>query len=239
MSSIIHFTKEYNVLRSILTDCSFTLKYCREVFYLADKISSNAVHPMVCFSEQIIKNIDKKNITYGKFGIGLSKEWSEKAKVHPVLYLDRNSHVANALSLLLKARRKNADVELAPDVRLSIMTIKCFTKNSIGYNSYFKMENFDFKSEKEWRYVPTKTDIDNNLISRNKKQYDRNPKLYNDKIRKFPLKFSTNDIEYLFVETEEQRREISKEFGINMNIIKISKWTTQLKKAKAPRGNGL
>ncbi|WP_461787844.1 abortive infection system antitoxin AbiGi family protein [Pedobacter sp.] len=237
MSSIIHFTKEYNVLKSILTDCSFKLKYCREVFYLADKVSSSAVHPMVSFSEQIIKNIDKKNITYGKFGIGLSKKWAEKAKVHPVLYLDRNSHVANALSLLLKARRKNAEVELAANVKLSIMTIKCFTKNSIGYNSYFRMKNFDFKIEKEWRYVPTKADIGNNLISRNKKQYDEKPKFYNDKIEKFPLEFSLNDIECLFVETEDQRKEISNEFKISTKIIKISKWTTELKKAKATRNN--
>jgi hypothetical protein len=155
MGSVIHFTEKFNTLKSILSEYSFRLYYCREVFYLGDEISSSAVHPMVSFSEQVVRNINSKNITYGKFGIGLRKEWIEKKKLHPVLYLDRNSHVAKALSDLLKARRKKAEIELAAHVRLSIMAIKCFTKNAVGFNSYFKMDNFNFRAEKEWRYVPT------------------------------------------------------------------------------------
>lgn len=233
MNTIIHFTKEFNTLKSILEESSFRLKYCSEVFYLADKISSKAVHPMVCFSEQKVRTINKRNITYGSFGIGLKKSWVDKKKLHPVLYLDRNSHVANALSKLLKARRKNAEIELAPVVRLSIITIKCFTKNAIGYNSYFKMADFDFKAEKEWRFVPTKAEIGNKLISRTQKYHDKNPNKYNDQLRQFPLHFSKNDIECLFVRTEKQREELTTEFGIDKNIIKISTWSTELKKAKA------
>jgi hypothetical protein len=96
----------------------------------------------------------------------------------------------NALSSLLKARRKNAKTELAPHVRLSIMTIKCFTKNATGYNSYFKTNDFNFKAEKEWRYVPTKSEIGGNLISQSKKLYDKKQDYYNDKLKDFPLRFT-------------------------------------------------
>lgn len=192
MASIIHFTKEFETLKSILTESSFRLRYCREQFYLGNKPSSSAVHPMVSFSNQVLKSIDKKNITYGKFGIGLKKRWVETKKLHPVLYIDRNSHLANALSDLLEARRKNAKTELAPHVKLSIMTIKCFTKNAIGYNSYFKVHNFNFRVEKEWRYVPTKSGIGGNLISQTKRLYDKRPDYYNQKLNNFPLHFTTN-----------------------------------------------
>lgn len=235
MSSIIHFTAKFDTLTKILTDKSFKLKYCREVFYLADRISSSAVHPMVSFSEHTISSIDKKNITYGRFGVGLKRQWVDKMKIHPVLYLDRNSHVAIALSDLLKARRKNAEVALAPLVKLSIMTIKCFTKNAVGYNSYFEMEDFNFKAEKEWRYVPKKSDIGNNLISRTKKTYDEKPDFYNSKLEKYQLSFKKEDIEWIFVQTIQERNQISETFGIDKALIKISGWTTQLRKAKVSK----
>jgi hypothetical protein len=187
---------------------------------------------MVSFSKYNIKTINKKNITYGKFGIGLKNNWVVRKKLHPVLYLDKNSHVANALSKLLEARRKKANVELTRDVKLSIMTIKCFTKNSVGYNSYFKSANFNFKSENEWRYIPSKSEIGNNHISKTKKIYEINPDFYNEKLKEFPLKFKISDIECIFVETEKQRKEISVLLGIDKAIIKISNWKSEMKKAR-------
>lgn len=233
MSSIIHFTEKYETLKSILTEQSFRLKYCNEVFYLGDKIASKAVHPMVSFSDQIIKNIDRKHITYGKFGIAMNKSWVSSKKLHPVLYLDKNSTVANALTQLLKARRDKTETQLTSPVKLSIMTIKCFTKNAVGYNSYFGIKDFNFKTEKEWRFVPTKPDINNNLISQTKSVYDKRPNYYNDKLKAYPLKFKNSEIDYIFVETKIQQDEISKLFKIDKNKILLSEWSIELRKRKA------
>lgn len=237
MNSIIHFTEQFETLSKILDDGALKLKYCREVFYLADRVSSSAVHPMVSFSEQAISSIDNKNITYGRFGIALKRKWVQEMKLHPVLYLDRDSHVAEALSDLLKARRKNAKKALSPNVRLSIITIKCFTKNAVGYNSFFKMKNFNFKEEKEWRYVPKKTDIGDSLISQTKSKYDKAPNFYNSKLDKYPLKFAKTDIQWVFVINEHQRHEVAEKFGLDKNIIKISAWTTDLQKAKVKKSS--
>nr|WP_294895056.1 abortive infection system antitoxin AbiGi family protein [uncultured Pedobacter sp.] len=233
MSSIIHFTEKYDTLKSILTEQSFRLKYCNEVFYLGDKVASKAVHPMVSFSEQIVKNIDRKYITYGKFGIAMNRSWVTAKKLHPVLYLDKNSTVANALTLLLKARRDKTETQLTSLVKVSIMTIKCFTKNAVGYNSYFDINDFNFKTEKEWRFVPTKSDINNNLISQTKSLYDKRPKYYNDKLKAYPLTFKRSEIDYIFVETKVQQDEISTLFKIDKNRILLSKWSTELRKRKA------
>lgn len=228
MSSIIHFTNTFKKFRNILLESSFRLHYCRESFYLGESLSSAAVHPMVSFSEHIVKNIDQKTITYGRYGLGLKKEWVTKKKLHPVLYIDSHSHIAQALSVLLKARRKRVTIELAPNVKMAIMTIKCFTKNARGYNSYYNRPNFNFRLEREWRYVPTKSEINNNLISRTRRIYNKDPDYYNQKLFDFPLKFQIADIEYLFVKTEKQRSDLIKEFGFNKNVIKISGWRTEL-----------
>lgn len=45
------------------------------------------------------------------------------------------------------------------------MELKCFIKNEQGYNSHFDVDDFDFKSENEWRFVPEKWEIGNNRCS--------------------------------------------------------------------------
>jgi len=71
---IIHFTKKFEFLNSILHSKSFRLKYCCE--YIGDekgKIVSNAAHPMVSFSEFNDNDLKNKPITYGRYGIALKK----------------------------------------------------------------------------------------------------------------------------------------------------------------------
>lgn len=230
MEHVIHITTDFGRLKSILGSNMLRLNYCKEVFYLGDKKKSDAAHPMICFSEYDVVNIDKEIITYGKFGIAFEKSWVEKHRIHRVLYINKNSLVAKSLGDLLKARRKNAKVQLSPKVRLSIMMIKCFTKNERGYNSRFNDYDFDFKSENEWRYVPAKAEIDGKFISENTKTYERRKDYYNRQMEKYSLKFDVNDLAYVFVETEEQAKKASKLFSIDSKKIKISNWNTERKK---------
>ena len=232
MKSIIHFTSEFETLKTIIKSLSLRVFYCKEDFYLGENKVSSAVHPMISFSEHVVKAINNKNITYGKFGIAFTNSWINKNKIHQVLYIEKNSLVAKSLAELLKARRKNAKEQLSPKVRLSIMTIKCFTKNSRGYNSYFGINDYDFKSENEWRYVPTKRQIDGKPISLSKSNYLADPDFYNDALKSYPLKFSANDIEYIFVSTEKQKNIIERLIKVDKERIKISEWSTQQKRQK-------
>lgn len=226
MKHIIHFTSEFDKLKSILTSQSLRLHYCKEEFYLGDKRISSAAHPMISFSEYEISTIDNEKITYGMFGIAFSKSWIDKHRIHPVLYIDKNSIVANSLADLLKARRKNAKTQLSPNIRLSIMTIKCFTKNGKGYNSYFKLKDFDFRSENEWRYVPTKKQIGGKLISQDRSKYMERHDFYNDQLLGYPLKFTIEDIEIVFVKSDEQLKEVKDLFSIDEHKVRVSKWRT-------------
>ena len=106
------------------------------------------------------------------------------------------------------------------------MTIKCFTKNAKGYNSYFNCQNFDFREENEWRYVPTKKQIGGRLISQDRSKYMDKQDYYNKQLEKYSLKFTRKDVEFVFIESNEQLNEIIKLLSIDKQKVRLSKWQT-------------
>jgi len=222
---IIHATDNIIALKSILNSSSLRLSYSKEDFFIGSKKISSAAHPMVCFCEYNINELNSKTITYGKYGVAFSTDWALEKKISPVLYIDKNSLAAKGLATLLKARR-NKESNLPDNLRLPIMEIKCFTKNVRGYNSYLEKHNFDFKNENEWRYVPRKSDIEGNLISQNLSTYIKNPVRHNKRLIQYPLKFKMSDIKVIFVSNNREAIQISTEFSIDLDKIKVSNWMT-------------
>lgn len=223
---IIHATGTFAALKSILKSSSLQLSYSKEDFCIGKKKISSAAHPMVCFCECSQNEIKNKRITYGRYGIAFSTDWALKKGISPVLYIDGNSLAAKGLESLLRARQNKESSKLSNNLRLSIMEIKCFTKNVRGYNSYLKQSDFDFKSENEWRYVPRKSDIGGNLISQNKSTYLKRPDYYNKKIAPFPLRFTQSKIEVIFVSNSIEASEIARMLPIAKHKIQVSEWKT-------------
>jgi hypothetical protein len=125
----------------------------------------------------------------------------------------------------LRARR-NKDEHLSDELRLSIMEIKCFTKNVRGYNSKLKIDNFYFKEESEWRYVPSKSRIGGNLISQKISTYKKDPERHNKRLESYSLKFKSLDIKAIFVAKKSEIAQISNMFPIDLNKIQVSNWNT-------------
>lgn len=221
---IIHFTDKFRTLQSILSEKSLRLCYCKEDFYLGTRKISSAAHPMVSFSKFDINRLKNKVITYGKYGIAFSESWQTSKGINPVLYIDNISPAANALASLLRARRNSEVSNLPGNLRLPIITLKCFTKNCVGFNSYFQRHNFKFYEENEWRFVPRKGEIGNGYISLDRKKYNKNKQQYNDRLIPYGLKFSLEDIEAIFVKNEKQRQQVMDELSIEGTKIKIAKW---------------
>jgi len=91
---IIHVTGSLEALKSILKSSSLRLSYSKENFCIGTQKISSAAHPMVCFCEYHIKELNSKTITYGKYGIAFSKAWALKKRISPVLYIDGKSLAA-------------------------------------------------------------------------------------------------------------------------------------------------
>lgn len=220
---IIHFTPDFKNLQSILSSCSFRLSYCGE--YFGDntgKVISRAAHPMVSFSAFSDEELNGKVVTYGGYGVGITKDWASKQGLSPVNYIDENSPAAQGLNALLKARQTGL---IPSNLRLPIMQLKCFTKHVKGFNSYLKVANFSFESEREWRFVPSKAQIGGNRISENYSTYKKNKDKYNNRLAKYPLRFSYEDISYVYVKTEAERQNIIQMTGLPEIKVKIKLWS--------------
>ncbi|MET3077447.1 abortive infection system antitoxin AbiGi family protein [Pantoea leporis] len=219
---IIHFTNKLDNLISIISSRSFLLSYCGEYFGDKEgKVISRAAHPMVSFSDYEHNELHTKKITYGSYGIALCKKWAVANGLSPVNYIDKNSPIALGLITLLKSRQNGS---LPKHLRLSVIQLKCFTKHVYGYNSYLGQDYFNFKYENEWRYVPTIKDIKGNRISINFSKYIKQKVMYNQKISSYPLRFSLDDVKYIYVKNESERAILISEFGLPPNKVVLATW---------------
>jgi hypothetical protein len=86
--TLFHFTTEQN-LKSILRE-NFKVSYARERIHGGTKKKEFAV-PMVSFSALRLSELKQNIGTYGKFGIGMTKEWAVRNGLNPVMYASRES----------------------------------------------------------------------------------------------------------------------------------------------------
>jgi hypothetical protein len=220
----IHITSRFKDLVSILEEKALRLHYCKETFNLGSNPVSSAVHPMVSFSAYLFKNLKYKMITYGKYGIAFKDAWIKKHRIHQVIYLDRDGMLADSLATLLKFRRIRDESKLPDEVRSAVMLMKCFTKNSTGYNPALNIEDFAFHKENEWRYIPRKQDIGNGLLSQSKSVYKKKHKEYDQKLLKYPLRFNANDVSRVFVSNDREKQELSTRSLVDTKKIFIRPW---------------
>jgi hypothetical protein len=222
---IIHFTDSLKALQGILVDSGFRLKFCQEEFSFGKKTVSSAVHAMVCFSSYSPSTLKTAKITYGSYGISLTEGWALNKGIHEVLYLEKNSTPAKALASLLRARQgKNGDF---PDhLRLPVMQIRCFVKNAKGKNKKAGSKEFDFRSEREWRFVPSHDQVGGSRISQNQSYYDKHYKKLNDDMWLHKVSFTLKDVAQIYVPHAAEIDLLVKHTGLNRELFSISPWQT-------------
>lgn len=199
-NSIIHYTNNFNTLVKILEE-GFKAKYCSEELYLPEDESSCEAHPIVSFCDIPLSLSFEHFEAYGHYGIGLSKKWAYKNGINPVLYIDRNSKLANSISSLITSSL-NFDLPLKYDQDVTM--IKAFAKNSYGHlqlkdKKIKKNKNYLFYNEREWRYLVDEQDIKSLMISVPISAYQNNKDKYNSQLEDFRLKFDAQDISYIIV----------------------------------------
>ena len=202
-NSIIHYTKSFDTLTRILEE-GFKIKYCSESITLGDGKSS-AAHPMISFCDIPLSDSKQHFNTYGKYGIGLSKQWAFKNGVNPVLYIDKNSQIALSLLELLNNRReKNSNLTTVQ--KSLILQIKAYAKNYMGNLTIknIKHNDYNFYDEREWRLVPKGLLINNEPFSVPMSEYEKDKDTYNSKLQEIRVKIDVNDISYIIVENSKE-----------------------------------
>jgi hypothetical protein len=207
-NSIIHYTNSFEILSSILKE-GFRIKYCAERLYLGKNGSSNAAHPMISFCDIPLSNSAQHFDAYGKYGLGLTKNWAIKNGVNPVLYIDRNSLIAESIyNLILERRKRNTNLTIKQ--KREILQIKSYAKN---YSGTLKrqgetVKNYNFYNEREWRLIPPKERINNKSFSISLTAYNNEKEKYNQELSDSRYEFDIHDISYIIVNKTKEIPEI-------------------------------
>ncbi len=208
--SLFHLTPSLDNLLGILKN-TFYPRYCYDEFDLVDNDAQPFIEdaiPVVCFCDIPLSQLMSHINTYGKYGLGMSKEWGIRKGLNPVIYFNKNSHLAKKLSVITNAHIWGND-----------STSQAFHE-TMGYMKPYEgtlfrgghpvRENVRFYDEHEWRYTPDISIMSNNDIEPfiQKPRYtnpvelvDANRKLEMEKAR---LSFNADDIKYVIISNEGQ-----------------------------------
>ena len=223
--SFYHFTSRKEYLFSIIKN-GFYPRYCIENYsYLLKKYSSEPTIaiPMVCFCDIPIVFIEEHIKNYGEFAIAMKKEWGRK-KLNPLFYLMDDSIPQKKLELLqgdlfgklINNYPPNEDEEMFnhfKEIFDHFMDFIAYIKKYKGLSSKHGKKEIIFYREREWRWIPEidEEDIKKGIILR--LEPSDYPMIANknkliEEEKKYRLEFSTDDVDYLIVDSEETKQEL-------------------------------
>lgn len=109
-NTLFHFTPEKKYLISILKNGLF-VRYSLENYQNLINNKAEIVFPMTCFCDIPLSHVKNHTKTYGRYAIGLTKEWGMKNKVSPVIYSYPNSETTEILNYAFENIEKFFDIE--------------------------------------------------------------------------------------------------------------------------------
>lgn len=224
-SSIFHYTNELDSLKGILSE-GFYPNYCKESFPHFSGTYYVGI-PMVSFCDIPVSMTDIFRQRYGKFALGLTKEWALKNKINPLLYV-HNQNIFNSVHLvhgylqMLKVKNKElggeADSYLMDlthtswegvknwvqmqQMRYAILQLFGFLKPLEIYRNGERQSNYE---ENEWRYIVPESNDTPWLWGENEYKEWRGDKdtkpTPSDSLKKEKLDFHIQDIRWILVPT--------------------------------------
>lgn len=221
-NTLFHFTPTLEILASILRN-DFYPRYCIEDWNAICQDSSiiprEIALPMTCFCDIPLSSVREHSEQYGKYAIGMSKEWGTRSGLAPVLYVHA---AADSSDLMFRIRKSLNDYtgqdDGVDDIFYDVVDLLKYTK---AYRGRLRrregcQEDVLFYNECEWRYSPA-TKIRNHKrngheefrVSLYAEEFADNELVqqHNERIQLFRLPFTIEDIKYIIIESESERLE--------------------------------
>ncbi|HCG7131688.1 TPA: hypothetical protein NJ327_004495 [Vibrio parahaemolyticus] len=213
---LFHFTREKESLFNILNS-TFRVSYAREKIEGVDTVREFAV-PMVSFCDLKLPELKVHMGKYGKYGIGLTKEWANRNGLNPVMYINKHCPFTDNFNQSLQGvyQRLNrlTDEDHFKGVSQSNMKIFDAYRYIKNYEGKLEredivIENFRFADEREWRYIPPITEQGiPPFVAKSKIDTTSKKQKYNELAHQCSLNFQPNDIKYLIVNSDEEINEL-------------------------------
>ena len=204
---IFHFTKQFDALKGIFAG-HFNVSYAREKIVGKGRSIQFAV-PMVSFCDIKLSDIQHHIASYGKYGIGMSKEWAVRSGLNPVMYISKKSDIA--VDLIAEVKRSSSSMGESKGLASrriatkSLMHVLRYVKNYQGDNQRADgstTRDYRFANEREWRYVPPMNSTAQPLLSVDDVSTSKKKAAWNAKISTFKLSFEPRDIKYIIIPSD-------------------------------------
>lgn len=126
-NTLFHFTNQKRHLISILENGLF-VRYSLENYQNLINNKAEIVFPMTCFCDIPLSHVKRHTKTYGKYAIGLTKDWGMKNKVSPVIYSYPNSETTETLNYVFDNIENFFDInkEELKNIKFSKNIVKVF-----------------------------------------------------------------------------------------------------------------
>ena len=214
-NTLFHFTSSLDILISILTR-DFIPRYSLENYnVLMPKINNRkgleVGIPMVSFCDIPLSKVSQHIDIYGRYGIGLEKNWGLRNGISPVIYANKKTKLSSTMrEMAILILSNELDVPTRLQKRLSVLF--GFIK---PYEGIFKrnkrlIRKYRFYDEREWRYIP-RTLPRGFILGMPKEDFENTEILNRANMFLFSgrrLMFSVNDIRYIIVSKEREIQEI-------------------------------
>lgn len=206
-NTLFHFTKDFVTLLNILKT-KFYPRLCLEQ-QLMPQLPRLAV-PMVCFCDIPLSHISEHTNRYGRYAIGIKKDWAMKQGVSPVLYIHDNSLIPQTILnelIQMSTDYQSGNGSVMPKLMRYMDTV-CMMKQYEGFDES-QQRIIRYYDEREWRYIPPRESDDqfcyllenlfNNEKLRNK---------VNTLNEKYGVAFNPDVVNYLIVDNEQEVLEL-------------------------------
>ncbi|RPH34530.1 MAG: hypothetical protein EHM93_00410 [Bacteroidales bacterium] len=205
-NTLFNFTSEAKYFYLKLQNGFIPRFYLEDLSILFNKSGAEFKNafPMVCFCDIPISQLKDHMWIYGKFGIGLTKEWGIKNKLNPVLYLPSSeSQIIEQLTLLL-SKLKKIEKTATPETKGSLVDLEFHLYHILRYCKLYQGKQGDdfltFYDEKEWRYLPVVSESDDYFYLAEKDYNNLHERdIANSTMLTKKIDFQTEDIKYLVV----------------------------------------
>lgn len=215
-NALFHFTPRKKYLFDILEN-GFWPRYCREdVSWMKSKDHKFCAYPMVCFCDIPLSKISEHTKFYGRFGIGMTREWAVAHELSPVWYVSDRTDLSKKVKSIVEAikpfKEKYEPLQIFKDMENSIHGLFYHLFNYIkpvsGVMEINKEKIYKkFDEESEWRYVPNNEHIRKLILDYSSVKIDEE----NKKTKQFAsLMFEPKDIKYIFVPKDSDIPEVAK-----------------------------
>lgn len=222
-NTLFQFTGNLETLVKILSSGGFWPRYCIE-FGWREKLTFDFAVPQCCFCDIPLSAIQNHMGLYGKYGIGMTKDWGIENGISPVMYVVPNSHFVKIINGIRKAAKGVAENT----------KFFAFLKRYQGVNyryvdgDWIPKKNYLYYNEREWRYVPSELDA-NEMIIRVDKKEEFDADILSQRTKPYLCPFKSEDIRYMIVTNEEERISLVQEIE---KLVNWSEFDKNLLKSK-------